>query len=643
MDQFVRAMTSNSKYDDLFTAAKNHNYLLVKKLITVEGLNPNQQDEKGNTALFYAADVGEINAIGYSLSPEGLETVKVLIENGANPDMPNREGQTVLEIAKNLVTAGGEHNTYLLLASKLYGNNTTRLKDRLDYIERKYNPDPFFDSMETKNQNENRIKDNISKDNVIIASLFGFIFLLPPILTLYFTWTDLFALSSDWLWIDNSIVVITFLLSSSTIWILFKEKVFKSFILLFLPSFVSCLLYFSIVISFFHLDVRYWIKKHYYMQSSFQKELENPWVQRGFYQDFFIEESGNKLRRDIELLDQISFGLKPNTNWNDLGKGFGLDTYAKQGLTCYISFRELNYSNEDIFSRPGGIWILFSLALAESNPDLLGLNEFPEALRKKYINVDQDEYFRIGILNDSYMKILYNSIIKNISNTNPIELELSIFILTQIPVNIDDDNFELLLNQWISYKPFYKKELRFLFNIRRSLRKKFAAEANIHNPVQISLQDSEAEEDWNLIKPFLISLGYPIIKGNEIKIYFNRKSIYLKDKKVYRTKPVQKTRTITRTVSNYGSQVKYRTETKTETYTDYVSDGFDIIPTYLFTISFPGLLPDKEETPLCGMLSDCYLNANGEPTIPVDAYLRGETWIYALPKVLVCKIGCDGK
>lgn len=640
-------MNSNSQ-KDLFTAAKNHNSTLIKKLIKVDGLNPNQKDELGNTPLFYAAEVGEIFAIGYSLSPDALESVKVLIENGANPDLSNNEGRIVLEIARELVTAGGEHNTYLLLASILYGNDRSKLKDKLDYIEKKYNPNVFFDSKETKSVNNSQkpINGNDHEDiksNTIMAFLFGIGFLLPPTLTLYFTWSDLFALSSDWLWIDNIIVFITFLFTSSTIWIIFKENKFRSFVLFFVPAFIFCIFYFMIVLSFFHPEVRFRIKKHFYMQSSFQKELENPWVQEGFYKDFFTEESGYKLRNDLELLDQLSLGLKLDTNWNDLGRGFELERYAKQGFTSYISFRELNYSNEDIFSRPGGIGILFALALAESNPDLLSFNEFPEALFKKYIILNNDDFFRIGILNNSNMNLLYNSIIKNISNTNPIELEFSFFILTQIPINIDDDNFEILLSRWISFKPLYEKELRHLLKIRKELRKKIIREANKNLPIKISIEGQESNEDWNIVKPFLISLGFPIKQGEEIRITINRNSIYLKDKKVYKTKPVQKTRTISRTVSNYGSPVKYRTETRTETYTDYVSDGFDIIPTYLYTFSFPDFLPTGDQVILCGMLSDCMLNSSTEKEIPMEGYGREETWIYALPKVLVCKVGCDGK
>jgi hypothetical protein len=95
-------------------------------------------------------------------------------------------------------------------------------------------------------------------------------------------------------------------------------------------------------------------------------------------------------------------------------------------------------------------------------------------------------------------------------------------------------------------------------------------------------------------------------------------------------------------VSNYGSPLKNRLETTTETYTDYVSDGYDIVPMYAYRYSFPNLV-SGEDLQLCGMLADCYLNADKETTLPIEAYAREETWIYALPKKLVCQTGCDGR
>ena len=154
-------MSSDIQSNDLFNAAKSQlpkwaETLLKEEMEILEkaqkaiydGIDPNGQDEKGNTPLFYAADVGDIQAIGYSLSPNALDTLRVLIENGANPDITNDYGETVLEIARSLVTAGGEYNTWLTLASILYGNNTPLFKVMVAKVEKEFDPNRIFKDKE---------------------------------------------------------------------------------------------------------------------------------------------------------------------------------------------------------------------------------------------------------------------------------------------------------------------------------------------------------------------------------------------------------------------------------------------------------------------------------------------------------------
>lgn len=655
-------MSSDIEPNDLFNAAKGHMSFWVEVLVKEEGLDPNEKDEQGNTPLFYAADVGNIIAIGYSLSPEALDTIKILIDNGANPDIPNNSSKTVLEIARSLVTAGGEYNTWLTLASILYGNNTPKFKEEIARVEKEFNPTDLFKTKdiavekevefptfpsEKANAKESKLapkkKEAIGKESLVAAFIIAVAFLLSPISVLYFTWSDLFALSSDWLWIDNLIVGFTLLLSGGTIAILKSENKYPRLILFFLPSFLTCLTYFGIMISFFLPDVRYEVKKHYYMQSAFQYGVKNYWVQEGFYEDFLRGESGKKLRADEELITQLALGLKPSEERSEIGKGFGADDFAKQGFIVYVSFREMNLSDKEIFSRPEATGLFYALALAEANPDLLEVSKIPEEFSKKYISFKTGTTFPLGILDDSKMNLFYELIVNKISEASEIETELAVFILTQIPVDLEDSSFEAILNHWIGYKKIYEKELRYLIALRKEIRKKILQAANPNNAVRVNLVNSTEKSDWDVVKPFLISSGFAVEPGDDIRLSFLSVREFLKDKKVYKTKPVKKTRTISRTVSNYGTPVKYRNETTTETYTDYVSDGFDVVPTYVYTYSFPNLMPAQAEVKLCGMLADCYLNSEKETTLPLEAYARGETWIYALPKKLVCKNYCDGR
>ncbi len=654
-------MSADKQPNDLFNAAKSHMSIWAEALLKEDGYDPNIKDEKGNTPLFYAADVGNIEAIGYSLSPSALDTVRVLIQNGANPDITNDYGETVLEIARSLVTAGGEYNTWLTLASILYGNNTPIFKERIAKVEKEFDPNSAFKTKKKIKETEFPTfpgekappitneqlseKQEIGRESIVAALIIGLAFLFSPILTLYFTWSDLFALSSDWLWIDNLIVGVTLFLSGGTLKVVTMEAKFRRLIPIFLPSFVACVAYFTIVISFFHPDIRYRVKKYYYLQSAFQNAAGNPWVQRGFYEDFLESEPGKKLRTDEELITGLAISLNVDANRSEIGKGFGADDYAKQGFTVYASFREMNLSDKEIFSRPEAIGLFYALALAESNPNLLEISKIPEEFSQKYIHFKEGEKFPLGILDDSKMNLFFDLIVKNIKEASEIETELAIFILTQIPVNLDDTSFETILNHWTQYKKFYEKELRHLIALRKEIRHKFLQAANSNMTVKVNLINSDSQSDWNRLKPFLTSTGFAVERGDDVRLSFLLTSEFLKDKKVYRTKPVKKTRTVTRNVHqySYGSSSSYRTETRTETYTDYVTDGFDIVPTYVYTYSFPNLIPGDRDIKLCGMLADCYLNSEKETTLPVEAYARGDTWIYALPKKLVCLEGCDGR
>jgi hypothetical protein len=650
-------MSSDIQSNDLFNAAKSQLPKWAETLLKEEGFDPNAKDEKGNTPLFYAADVGDIQAIGYSLSPNALDTLRVLIENGANPDITNDYGETVLEIARSLVTAGGEYNTWLTLASILYGNNTPLFKVMVAKVEKEFDPNRIFkdkvpkgefptfpNEKNTSNTQKENTKNALEKESLLVSAIIGFCFLLSPLLTLYFTWSDLFGLSSEWLWIDNSIVGITLLLCASTIAIILKEKKYHRLILFFLPSFLACIVYFALIIAFFQPEVRYKVKKNFYMKSAFQSQVKNPWVQNGFYEDFFHDKSGLLMRKDEELIIQLALGLKPNEQRSEIGKGFGAETYAKQGFTVYVSYREMGLSPKEIFDRPEAIWLLYALALAESNPDLLEITKIPEEFLVKYISFSPNKRFPLGILDDAKMNFFYDLIVRNISNASQTETELAIFILTQIPVDLNDDSFASILKHWIGYKIAYEKEIRYLMNLRKELRKIFFKTANGNKLIKVNIDNSSGEQsNFHLVKPFLISTGFSIESGEDINLAFFLESEFLKDKKVYRTKPIQKTRTVSRTVSNYGSPINYRTETKTETYTEYISDGFDIIPMYVYSYAFPGILPAEETVKLCGILADCYLNSEKKTTLPLENYLRGETWIYALPKNLVCKTGCDGR
>lgn len=75
-------------FTQLMFAAKEGDLVLCKQLID-QGVDINEQDDKGATALIYA--VLSTNA----------DCVKLLIDNGADKKLPTKKGLTALAIAKN--------------------------------------------------------------------------------------------------------------------------------------------------------------------------------------------------------------------------------------------------------------------------------------------------------------------------------------------------------------------------------------------------------------------------------------------------------------------------------------------------------------------------------------------------------------
>jgi cytohesin len=87
MSGIRRSNCGDVNADSLFFAAGSGDLAEVKRLVIGCGVDPNIQDENGETPLHYAAWEGR------------LKVVKLLLEHGADPNVQDKDGETPLHLA----------------------------------------------------------------------------------------------------------------------------------------------------------------------------------------------------------------------------------------------------------------------------------------------------------------------------------------------------------------------------------------------------------------------------------------------------------------------------------------------------------------------------------------------------------------
>jgi len=100
-------MSTNCEEEELIEAALGGNLARVKRLVIDCGVDPNVQDDDGDTPLHLAAWNGY------------LTIVKFLLEHGADPNIQDDDGDTPLdygsnceEIIEEFMRGGGETTVY---------------------------------------------------------------------------------------------------------------------------------------------------------------------------------------------------------------------------------------------------------------------------------------------------------------------------------------------------------------------------------------------------------------------------------------------------------------------------------------------------------------------------------------------------
>lgn len=128
--------TDNHDWTPLMIASDRHHVDVIKLLLETPNIDLNKTNDEGDTALFHAAD--------------DLESVKLLLAAGADPNIPDHDGWTALiaaaqlsvdiDIVKSLLAAGADPNhitndeeTAIIVAAK-YKTDEGKHLEVIDYL-----------------------------------------------------------------------------------------------------------------------------------------------------------------------------------------------------------------------------------------------------------------------------------------------------------------------------------------------------------------------------------------------------------------------------------------------------------------------------------------------------------------------------
>lgn len=417
----------------------------------------------------------------------------------------------------------------------------------------------------------------------ILLSLIGFFL---PIYLRNLKRQELYAGDEFWSKISLLLVLpvltISFLLSID----FFKEKkVFR--ILLSLSVFFSSLVFVVFLFSLQRPQARFANIIHEYKECFQTSQSICNKKQKGVYEDFLFSKDGTYLRSDESLLLALADGIRPHSIWEKLGTGDLTEQknlqseFVKRGLVYYISKIELGLSPEEIFSDSYGRAVFYSIAFAEANPDLLEIGILPEEFKSK-LSLNPSPNFPIGILNYERLNSFYTSILEDTSNLSKEETFLAVYFLTQFSVDLDRFSFSNLLEHWIEFNAEYANEIRYIMYIRNQIREQLINVKKENMPVGVTFLE---KNDYNFYKPFLMSTGIEFREGNDISFTFH---FELEEK-------------------NEGSSFE--------------------------KIIFPELPANEEGISVFMILA----HGSIEKENKTNATTEEETWIYALPKSLVCK------
>lgn len=355
--------------------------------------------------------------------------------------------------------------------------------------------------------------------------------------------------------------------------------------------------------------------------------------------DFFESSVASRLRGDRALIDSLMKDLALQEKWSDLGRGLYYDYYGDQAVVCYLSLREQGLSQEQILELPNGLSLFTALLFRQLNQ------------HNYYSSNPQKLTEMLPLLPQNMSEMAMQATLRQVDKLNELnyyELEMLLYLFSQVPVVISDDTFRQLMVKWKGFKPTYQKDIDEFITARNSLRSYIKSKGLEHQPIigltfegKSVMTDPKVQESYlQKIKPFLNLTGYAFYLGDDIRLELGMKSEFLIERRKAIYKDVEKTRQV-RSSQRVGNTYQYRTRTEKYTESEYAGTKSDNIYQRNLSLALPVASPNNELFSLSEYLPHQFFDKEkGDYTIPYQEMSRRECWVLALPQSWYC-LGCN--
>lgn len=318
--------------------------------------------------------------------------------------------------------------------------------------------------------------------------------------------------------------------------------------------------------------------------------------------------------------------------WKNLGKGINYEDYINQTLISYASLIEQGFSEKEIMDLPYGKYVMNGMLFYELHKNSY-FGNFPPKMQSLLAN--------LSIEPKVLLQKLASRQIQQASEMTLYELEMMLYFLTEIPIQIPENDIQQLFTAWSTQKPNYEQDIDKFVSARNELKGWIQTNKLDNNEVigvnfgkEIPQKTQEAY--LNKMKPFLNLTGYEFDIGESISFQMIQKSEKLMERKKSVYKEVEKTRQKTQ-YTNYGN--RYGAGARTERYTESVYTGTDVteIRQRELTLNLINAGEVEELFSLTEFLPHQYFDPEEKRyEIPYQQMARFECWVLALPQKWYC-------
>lgn len=460
--------------------------------------------------------------------------------------------------------------------------------------------------------------------------LFIFAVGLIPLISIYLTLSDIFRQSSEWLLI-NAVISIACFLVTGGVFVVFLTQ--KKIDWVALCSTVLCT---SLLWLYFYFDnpqIRAeWIKNAYLKDDiSYQS-----WR---IHEDFLYDKANNEILKDEVFIRKMMEKMKiaNSYEWQQIAKGIYTDKYLQYGLMLVLALKQQGKTEEGILQMPHSQDLLFAVFLNETKPiAYLSDATFPSWVNQ-LLTPKPTEILKAGIVSKQLWQALVKKFIQEIETQDMYSCEMFVYLLTQIPTDISNDEFLKLMVYWAKLKPTYEEEILELAEKRNQIRL-IGKEIGKQDTIYVDLLSSgDGSNSFNLLKPLVVSAGFiPVIADSANAKLENCLIIKLQtDMELLLSEKISIYQDIAKKRTKRGTG-RYATTT-TETYYERQYKGSEQKDTYsyFYSIKFKTKGNDsfKDSIATFQYLPHYYFDKDKKQySISYEQMLRDECWLYALPK-----------